>query len=126
MGFLSPDGKCFAFDERANGYARGEGVGVVILKRLSQAVADGDVIRAIIRNTGTNQDGRTPGITKPSTRAQQRLIQETYKNAKLSMQYTRFFEAHGTGTAVGDPIETTAIGAAFKDSNGISRDAIFV
>ena len=115
MNFLSPDNRCFTFDQRANGYARGEGFGVVILKRLLDAVHHNDTIRAVIRSTGANQDGHTPGITQPSSKAQERLITQTYQKAGLSMKHTRFFEAHGTGTAVGDPIEITALGNAFRD-----------
>lgn len=114
LNFLSPDSKCYSFDSRANGYARGEGVGVVILKKLSDAIRDGDTIRAVIRATGSNQDGKTPGITQPSREAQERLIRETYRKAGLSMEPTRFFEAHGTGTPIGDPREAQAIGNAFR------------
>ena len=95
MSFLSPDSRSFSFDERANGYARGEGFGVVIIKRLSEAIRDGDTIRAIIRSTGSNQDGRTPGITQPSKAAQETLIRETYQKAGLNPEITRYFEAHG-------------------------------
>ena len=114
MGFLSPDSRCFSFDHRANGYARGEGFGVVVIKRLSDAIHDGNVIRAVIRSTGSNQDGHTPGITQPDRDAQERLIRETYAKAGLSMKSTRFFEAHGTGTSLGDPIEANALGEAFR------------
>ncbi|KAJ5113761.1 reducing type I polyketide synthase [Penicillium angulare] len=113
MNFLSPDSKCYSFDHRANGYARGEGFGVLVLKRLTDAIRDGDTIRSVIRSTGSNSDGRTPGITQPSGEAQEQLIRETYKKAGLSLSHTRFFEAHGTGTAVGDPIEAHTIGRAF-------------
>ncbi|KAL3448148.1 hypothetical protein BJX65DRAFT_317699 [Aspergillus insuetus] len=113
MNFLSPDSRCWSFDHRANGYARGEGFGVLVLKRISDALRDGDVIRAVIRSTGSNSDGRTPGIAQPSREAQERLIRETYAKANLTPTMTRFFEAHGTGTAVGDPIEAAAIGAVF-------------
>jgi acyl transferase domain-containing protein/NADPH:quinone reductase-like Zn-dependent oxidoreductase/SAM-dependent methyltransferase len=119
MNFLSPDSRCYSFDHRANGYARGEGFGVLVLKRLEDAVRDSDTIRAVIRSTGSNSDGRTPGIAQPSGKAQEQLIRETYGKAGLSLGATRFFEAHGTGTAVGDPIEANAIGAAF----GIHRSA---
>lgn len=95
MGFLSPDGKCFSFDHRGNGYARGEGFAALILKPVSQALRDGDTIRALIRSTGTNQDGRTPGITQPSKDMQMELIKETYRKANLDMSETRYFEAHG-------------------------------
>ncbi|KAJ6096143.1 reducing type I polyketide synthase [Penicillium sp. IBT 16267x] len=115
MNFLSPDSRCYSFDHRANGYARGEGFGVLVLKRLTDAVRDGDTIRSVIRSTGSNSDGRTPGITQPSGDAQEQLIRETYAKAGLSLSTTRFFEAHGTGTAVGDPIEAQAIGGAFGE-----------
>ena len=96
MNFLSPDAKCYSFDRRANGYARGEGYGVLILKRVSQALKDGDSIRALIRSTGVNQDGRTNGgLTQPSKDLQASLIRETYQKAGLDMSETRFFEAHG-------------------------------
>ena len=95
MNFLSPDSKCYSFDDRANGYARSEGVGVVVLKLVSEAIRDGDTIRAVIRSTGSSQDGHTPGITQPSRDAQKNLIEETYRKAGLALGSTRFFEAHG-------------------------------
>lgn len=96
MSFLSPDSRCFSFDHRANGYSRGEGFGVLVLKRLSQAIKDGDTIRALIRSTGVNQDGHTAGgVTQPNKMSQARLITETYQKANLDMTATRFFEAHG-------------------------------
>jgi len=95
MNFLSPDSRCYSFDNRANGYARGEGVGVVILKKLSDAIRNNDTIRAVIRATGSNSDGHTPGITQPSKDAQERLIGDTYAKAGLNFGETRFFEAHG-------------------------------
>ncbi|KAH8806011.1 fatty acid synthase S-acetyltransferase [Xylogone sp. PMI_703] len=116
MHFLSPDSKCYSFDHRANGYSRGEGLASVIIKRLSTAIRDGDTIRAVVRGTGINQDGRTPGITLPSQEAQETLIRETYAKAGLDLAQTRFFEAHGTGTAAGDPIEAGAIAATFRDA----------
>jgi acyl transferase domain-containing protein len=113
MTFLSPDSRCYSFDERANGYSSkcsftiaskltnidlgGEGFGVVVVKRLSDALANNDTIRAIIRNTGSNQDGHTPGITQPSQGSQAALIKSTYERAGLSLEDTRYFEAHGTG-----------------------------
>ena len=114
MGMLSPDGISHSFDDRANGYARGEGFAVVIIKRLDDALKHGDTIRGIIRATGSNQDGRTPGISQPSGAAQERLIRDTYRIAGLDMGLTRYFEAHGTGTQVGDPTEAKAIVTAFK------------
>lgn len=98
---LSPDGISHSFDSRANGYGRGEGLGAVLLKPLSAAMADGDAIRAIIRETGINQDGRTPGITMPNADAQADLIHSVYKTGHLSMRETALFEAHGTGTQIG-------------------------
>lgn len=98
MRFLSPDSQCYTFDDRANGYARGEGVGVLILKHIDDAIRDGDCIRAIIRNAECNQDGKTPGITLPSSAAQVALIRKTYEAAGLDLDVTGYFEAHGTGT----------------------------
>ncbi|KAL9074826.1 MAG: hypothetical protein Q9161_001964 [Pseudevernia consocians] len=115
MNFISPDSRCFSFDDRANGYGRGEGVGVLVLKRLGDALNDGDTIRAVVCSTGSNQDGRTPGITQPSRDAQELLIKETYQKARLDMRATRYVEAHGTGTVIGDPIEASAIGRAFHE-----------
>ncbi|KAJ4403512.1 hypothetical protein N0V85_005079 [Neurospora sp. IMI 360204] len=115
LGFLSPDGKCYSFDHRANGYSRGEGFGVAVLKRLSDALRDGDTIRAVIRNTCTNQDGRSPGITQPTREAQANLIKQSYEALGLDRGLTRYFEAHGTGTPVGDPIEASAISDAFSE-----------
>ncbi|GAP87706.2 putative polyketide synthase [Rosellinia necatrix] len=112
-GVLGPDGICRSFDDRGNGYGRGEGFGVVVLKRVSDCIRDGDTIRAVIRNSGSNQDGRSPGITQPTKAAQVDLIRRVYSQAGLDMSATRFFEAHGTGTSVGDPIEASAIGEAF-------------
>lgn len=94
MGFLSPDGVCHSFDHKANGYARGEGFGVVVVKRLRDAVRDGDTIRAVIRATGTNQDGNTP-LAQPSKEAQTRLMMDTYENAGLDPTETKYVEAHG-------------------------------
>ena len=114
MGFFSPDGRSYSFDSRANGYAKGEGAGIVILKRLKDALCDGDTIRAVIRSSGSNQDGRTPGITQPSRAAQEANIRDVYRSAGLSMSITQFLEAHGTGTQIGDPIEAGAIAGAFQ------------
>lgn len=115
LNFLSPDSKCYSFDHRANGYARGEGTAVIVLKLLSVAIQDGDLIRAVVRATGSNQDGRTPGITQPSQQAQELLIRETYSAGGLDLRETRFFEAHGTATPVGDLREAGAISAVFHD-----------
>ncbi|KAF2794878.1 putative polyketide synthase [Melanomma pulvis-pyrius CBS 109.77] len=114
LNMLSPDGQCYSFDHRGNGYSRGEGFSVLVLKRASDAIRDNDTIRGIIRSTGCNQDGNTPSITLPSSCLQLALIREVYHKAGLSMKPTRFFEAHGTATSVGDPTEATALGSAFR------------
>ena len=125
LNFLSPDSRCYPFDARANGYSRGEGFGVLVIKRVADAIADGDTIRAIIRGVGANQDGRTPGITQPNCNAQEAMIRETYMKNDLDIGVTRFFEAHGTGTPVGDLVEAQAISAVFKDAR-TSTDPLFV
>ncbi|KAI3400337.1 hypothetical protein diail_3354 [Diaporthe ilicicola] len=117
LHFLSPDNHSQTFDHKANGYARGEGAAVVVLKPLHAAMRDGNVIRGVIRGTGVNQDGHTPGITLPSAQAQEDLIRSTYRSAGLDFSETTYFEAHGTGTAAGDPLEAAAIGATL----GVSR-----
>ncbi|OQD87457.1 hypothetical protein PENSOL_c077G02280 [Penicillium solitum] len=113
MKFLSSDGKCHTFDEKANGYARGEAAGCLILKPLAKALHDQDKIRAVIRGTGSNQDGRTAGITLPNGAAQESLIRGVYTRAGLDPSETDFVEAHGTGTLAGDPVETGAIARVF-------------
>ncbi|KAL4883830.1 hypothetical protein BJY04DRAFT_216165 [Aspergillus karnatakaensis] len=114
---LSPTGRSRMWDAKADGYARGEGVASVVLKRLSDAISDGDSIDCIIRATGTNQDGRTMGITMPSGASQLQLIERTYARAGLNPTNFRdrcqYFEAHGTGTLAGDPQEASAIHNAF-------------
>ncbi|THV54000.1 hypothetical protein BGAL_0037g00440 [Botrytis galanthina] len=113
--FLSPNSKCFSFDARANGYARGEGIAALLLKPLHNALRDGDIIRAVVRGTGSNQDGRTPTLTQPSAESQEALIRRVYAQAGLGFEDTRYIEAHGTGTSVGDPIEVSAIGNVFRE-----------
>ncbi len=108
--FLSPDGRCKAFDATADGYGRGEGAGIVILKRLSAAIDDGDRIYALIRNTGVNQDGHTPGITLPNRSAQEALLQSVYGQAGIAATDIQYVEAHGTGTQAGDTAEARALG----------------
>src|SRR6187551_3769053 len=109
---LSPDGRCKAFDASANGFVRGEGAGMVLLKRLSQAIADGDPIHGVIIGTALNQDGHTNGISLPSAEAQARLIRDACMDAGIAPSRIGFVEAHGTGTAVGDPIEAHALAEA--------------
>lgn len=98
---LSIDSKCHSFDDRANGYARGEGFAVIVLKNVTEAIKARDTIRAVIRATGTNQDGRTQLITQPSGDAHETLIRETYNKAGLHPSSASYIEAHGTGTPVG-------------------------
>ncbi len=109
---LSPEGRCKAFDADANGFVRGEGAGMVLLKRLSKAIADGDPIHAVIRGTAMNQDGHTNGISLPSPEAQARLVRDACADAGIAPAQVGFVEAHGTGTAVGDPIEAHALAEA--------------
>ncbi|EDY22237.1 Erythronolide synthase [Chthoniobacter flavus Ellin428] len=109
---LSPDGKCKAFDAAANGFVRGEGAGMILLKKLSQAIADGDPIHGVIVATALNQDGHTNGMMLPSPDAQARLVKDACKIAGIDPLQIRFVEAHGTGTAVGDPIEAHALAEA--------------
>ncbi|KAM7203160.1 putative polyketide synthase protein [Naviculisporaceae sp. PSN 640] len=111
LGFLSPDGKSYAFDSRAAGYGRGEGVATVILKPLHDAVRDGDPVRAVIRASALNQDGKTQTITSPNQTAQEELIKLCYAKAGLNPAETAYVEAHGTGTQAGDPVEAGAIHA---------------
>ncbi|KAL8664985.1 MAG: hypothetical protein Q9168_007795 [Polycauliona sp. 1 TL-2023] len=109
LRLFSEEGRSYTYDSRATGYGRGEGVVSVILKPLSTAIRDGDNVRAIIRNTGVNQDGKTAGITHPSCDAQARLIKSVYDAAGLDPRETDYVEAHGMGTATGDPVEAEAI-----------------
>ena len=110
-GFLSPDGTCKTYDSRANGYVRSEGCGVVVLKPLSQAQADGDPIYATILGSAVNQDGYTEeGFTVPSLSSQVEMLRTAYQNAGVDPREVAYVEAHGTGTPVGDPIETNAFG----------------
>jgi amino acid adenylation domain-containing protein len=107
---LSPSGQCFAFDDRANGYVRGEGAGVLVIKPLRQAVADGDRIYCTIRAAVINQDGHTSSMTVPGVETQAEMLRIAYKQAGMEPKRVRYMEAHGTGTPVGDPIETRALG----------------
>ncbi|GME30265.1 uncharacterized protein K452DRAFT_301651 [Neofusicoccum parvum] len=113
FGMLSSDGRCRTFDADGSGYVRGEGVAAVVLKRRSSAEAAGDRIRAVVRGSGANHDGTKAGLTLPNGDAQASLIRSTYKAAGLDVAHTDYFEAHGTGTRAGDPIEARAIGSVF-------------
>ena len=128
LKMLSPTDRSRMWDADADGYARGEGVAAVVLKRISDAIADGDHIECIIRETGSNQDGHSNGITVPSTEAQVALIRQTYRRASLDPENKphdrpQFFEAHGTGTKAGDPKEAAAIYQSFGRHNSSPTDA---
>lgn len=110
LSMLSPDGRCKAFDSRANGFVRSEGAGMVVLKPLARALADNDRIYALIRATAVNQDGRTPGMTVPSQQSQAALVRDACRQAGILPGEIQYVEAHGTGTQVGDPIEAQALG----------------
>jgi acyl transferase domain-containing protein/acyl carrier protein len=117
-GILSPTRRCRTFDAAADGYVRGEGCGLIVLKRLSDAQRDGDDVLALIRATGVNQDGRSNGLTAPNPEAQQRLIGQVLGQAKLTPGVVGYIEAHGTGTPLGDPIEFAALAASLGGGGG--------
>ena len=122
---LSPDGRCKTFDASADGFARGEGCGVVVLKRLPDALADGDRVLAVIRGSAVNQDGPSSGLTAPSGPAQEAVLRDALADAGLSPREVTYVEAHGTGTALGDPIEVQALAAVLGRGRGAS-DAVRV
>ncbi|MGB1015991.1 MAG: type I polyketide synthase, partial [Nannocystaceae bacterium] len=115
---LSPDGRCRAFDARANGFVRGEGCGLVVLKRLADARRDGDRIWALIRGSAVNQDGRSTGLTAPNVLAQTALVRDALRHAGVAADAIGFVETHGTGTSLGDPIEVEALRAALGGKSG--------
>ncbi|PHH65727.1 hypothetical protein CDD81_1454 [Ophiocordyceps australis] len=125
LGFLSPDGVCHSFDVRANGFGKGEAIAGLVLKPVADAVRDGNVIRAVVRNTGYNHDGRTPSIIHTSAAAQEALIRHVYGQVGLDMGSTRYVEAHGTGTSIGDGNEIKALSSAFKDFRTLN-DPLYV
>ena len=115
---LSADGRCRTFDQSASGFGRAEGGGMIALKRLSDAIAAGDRIQAVILGSAVNHNGRSNGLTAPSKTAQQSVIQQALSASRLSPNQVDYIEAHGTGTALGDPIEVGALGAVFGESSG--------
>ncbi|KAI1374307.1 putative polyketide synthase [Hypoxylon crocopeplum] len=132
LNMFSPTGSSRMWDAAADGYTRGEGVAAVVLKTLSQAIADGDTIECVIRESGINQDGKTPGITMPNHAAQEALIRQVYKRAGLDVakpeDRCQYFEAHGTGTPAGDPQEAQAISSAFfgERQRAVGEDPLYV
>ena len=114
QGVLSPTGFCKTFDAKADGYARGEAINALYIKKLSDAIRDGDPVRAVIRATATNCDGKTPGMACPSSESHEAMMRRAYQAAGLKkLSQTAFVECHGTGTAVGDPLEASAIANVF-------------
>ena len=122
---LSGDGRCKTFDERADGYGRGEGCGVVVLKRQSDAIRDGDDILALIAGSAVNQDGRSNGLTAPSGLAQQAVILRALDDAGLAPGAISYVETHGTGTPLGDPIEVNALKAVLSDGRALEEACCF-
>ncbi|MFD8159349.1 type I polyketide synthase [Streptomyces malaysiensis] len=116
FGALSPDGRCFTFDARANGYVRGEGGGLVVLKPLSDALADGDTVYCVIEGSAVNNDGGGASLTAPDPDGQRRVLRLAQRRAAISPAAVQYVELHGTGTALGDPAEATALGAVFGRS----------
>jgi acyl transferase domain-containing protein/pimeloyl-ACP methyl ester carboxylesterase/aryl carrier-like protein len=124
MGLLAPDGLCKTFDSRADGFVPGEGCGIAVLKRLSDALADRDNIRAVIRGSAVNQDGRSSTLTAPNGPAQADVISRALANAGVSADRVSYIEAHGTGTALGDPIELEALRSVMDVGAGAARCAV--
>ena len=123
-GAMALDGRCKAFDARANGYVRSEGAGVVVLKPLSRALADRDPIYAVIRGSAVNQDGRSNGLMAPNPQAQEAMLREAYRRAAVSPADVQYVEAHGTGTLLGDPIEAKALGAVLALDRPLNRPCL--
>jgi len=124
MGLLAPDGLCKTFDSLADGFVGGEGCGVVVLKRLSDAVADGDSIRAVIRGSAVNQDGKSSTLTAPNGPSQEDVVARSLANAGIPADRVTYVEAHGTGTALGDPIELEALKAVLDVGTDTPRCAV--
>ena len=123
-GFMAADGRCKTFDASADGFVRAEGCGFVVLKRLSDAVADDDTILAVIRGSAMNQDGATSGFTVPNGRAQEAVIRQALRNGGVAPAAVGYVEAHGTGTSLGDPIELDALDAVLSDGRAADQPLI--
>ena len=117
-GLLSPQGRCATFDAAADGFVRGEGAGVVVLKRLTDAVRDGDQVLAVVRGSAVNQDGRSNGVTAPSTAAQCDVIADALRSGDVAPESVHYVESHGTGTVLGDPIEFEALASTYGRGQG--------
>jgi amino acid adenylation domain-containing protein len=120
-GMLSPDGRCRTFSSRANGYVRGEGVAMLVLRKLSDAERDGDPIYGLIRGTAINHGGRANSLTAPNTVAQAEVLKTAYLRAGIDPRTVGYIEAHGTGTALGDPVEINALKAAFQELHAVAN-----
>ncbi|MEM9492506.1 MAG: polyketide synthase, partial [Myxococcota bacterium] len=121
-GLMSPVGRCKSFDASADGYVRSEGAGIVVLKLLSQALADGDRIYAIIRGSAVNQDGRSNGLTAPNPKAQEAVLRAAYADAEIDPSTVQYIEAHGSGTKLGDPLEMKSLASVI--GRGRSSDEL--
>ncbi|KAL8857761.1 MAG: hypothetical protein Q9178_005661 [Gyalolechia marmorata] len=129
LGVLSPTSTCHTFDEKADGYGRADGVGAVFLKRLSDAIRDNDPIRAVIRSSAVNSNGKAPavGITHPNKQGQVDVIRHAYhRGGELDPRLTGYFECHGTGTAIGDPLEVHAVSKAMNTSRTSEQDPLMI
>jgi acyl transferase domain-containing protein/trans-aconitate methyltransferase/acyl carrier protein len=124
LGMMAADGRCKVFDCRADGFVRGEGCGVVVLKRLSDAQADGDPVLAVVRGSAVNQDGHTNGLTAPNGISQQAVVRQALDNAALDPSAITYVETHGTGTSLGDPIEVEALASALGRSRTPDRACV--
>ncbi|HZN19894.1 MAG TPA: SDR family NAD(P)-dependent oxidoreductase, partial [Micromonosporaceae bacterium] len=121
FGALSPDGRCFTFDARANGYVRGEGAAVVVLKPLAAALADGDPVYAVVRGSAVNNDGTGDALTVPSRVGQEEVLRLAYQRAGVDLHEVQYVELHGTGTRRGDPVEAAALGAVLGQARAAGR-----
>ena len=121
---VAPDGRCKTFDASADGYGEGEGCGMIVLKRLSDAIADGDRVLAVIRGSAVNHDGPSSGLTVPNKMAQKELIQQALQNARVEPSQVSYVEAHGTGTPLGDPIELESLAAVYGQKRPINQPLV--
>ncbi|MCL4158693.1 UNVERIFIED_CONTAM: hypothetical protein GTU68_063915, partial [Idotea baltica] len=121
FGAMNPAGECRAFDANANGYVRGEGAGIVVLKPLTRAIADGDKIYSVIRGSAVNNDGHSNGLTAPNPEAQKAVLIKACAAAGVNPSTIHYIETHGPGTILGDPIEAEAIGTIFGASHSVDR-----